>query len=149
HLTANFNASYLLTRYDDFPNAGGTSVNNLVSVTGNQLPFSPRWQLSGGGNWVLPVHVPGDIALNANATYETSYFSDVYNYAQARVPGQAYLNAGISYTPRHGHWTLSVTGKNLTNHIAYQSITWGGTASLWQGPQNPPRTVVAKFSVNY
>ena len=148
-LTANFNASYLLTRYDNFPNAGGTSVNNLISVTGNQLPFSPRWQLSGGATWRVPVRVPGEISLNANATYETSYFSDVYNYTQGQVPGQAYLNAGLSYTPTGGHWTLSVTGKNLTDHIAYQSITWGGTQSLWLGPQNPPRTVVAKLAFSY
>ncbi|WP_068084626.1 TonB-dependent receptor [Novosphingobium rosa] len=148
-LTANANASYLLTRYDNFPNAGGTTAANLISVTGNQLPFSPRWQLSGGGSWRLPLRVPGEVSLNANATYETSYFSDVYNYAQARVPAQAYLNAGLSYTPAGGHWTLSVTGKNLTNHIAYQSITWGGTPSLWLGPQNPPRTVVAKIAFAY
>jgi iron complex outermembrane receptor protein len=148
-LTANANASFLLTHYDDFPNAGGTTITNLVSVTGNQMPFSPRWQLSGGAAWRLPLAVPGEVSLNANATYETSYYSDVYNYAQARVGAQAYLNAGLSYTPAGGHWAVSVTGKNLTNHIAYQSITWGGTASLWQGPQNPPRTVVAKIAFNY
>lgn len=148
-LTANANASYLLTRYDNFPNAGGTTTATLISVTGNQLPFSPRWQLSGGATWRVPVNVPGEVSLNTNATYETSYYSDVYNYKQARVGAQAYLNAGISYSPEGSRWTLSVTGKNLTNHIAYQSITWGGTPNLWLGPQNPPRTVVAKLAFTY
>jgi iron complex outermembrane receptor protein len=47
-LTANANASYLLTRYDNFPNAGGTTTATLISVTGNQLPFSPAGNCRAG-----------------------------------------------------------------------------------------------------
>ena len=118
----------------------------VVGATGNQLPFSPAWQLSGGGAYRLPLDVPGDIRLGGDITYETSYFSDVFNYAQGRVSPQAFINGFVSYTPPSSHWSFSLTGRNLANRLAYQSITWGGTPNLWEGPVSPPRTLFFKIS---
>lgn len=148
-LTLTGAASYLSTRFDSFPNAGTSVVNGqtvVVGATGNQLPFSPAWQLSGGGNYRLPLDVPGDIRLGGDITYETSYFSDVFNYAQGRVSPQAFINGFVSYTPPSSHWSFSLTGRNLANRLAYQSITWGGTPNLWEGPVSPPRTLFFKIS---
>jgi len=151
-LSLTANASYLKTRFDDFPNAGTSVVNGqaqVVGATGNQLPFSPHWQLFGAANWRVPVSVPGELKLGADISYESAYFSDVFNYVQGRVPSQVFADSFISYVPRGGHWTLSVTAKNLANRLAYQSLTWGGTPNLWQGPVSPPRTIIAKVAFSY
>ena len=151
-LTFTANASYLETRFDSFPNAGTSVVNGVTKVvgaTGDQLPFSPHWQLFGAGSWRLPVSWPGETRIGADVTYETSYFSDVFNYIQGKIGDQAYVDAFLSYAPPGGHWTLSLTGKNLANHFAFQSLTWGGTPSLWEGPMNPPRTILAKVAYAY
>lgn len=144
-LTLNANASYLSTRFDDFPNAA-FSGGHFLSATGNQLPFSPAWQTSFAVAYRLPVDVHGDIRLGGDVTYESSYFSDLFNNKQGRVPSQAFLDAFVSYAPRDSNFKFSLTAKNLTNNIAYQSITWGGTPNLWQGPVSPPRTVFFKIS---
>ena len=149
NLTFSGSASYLKTRYDRFDNAGTTVVNGrsvLVGATGNQLPFSPHWQLFARAGWKLPLAIPGDLRLGANISYETSYFSDVFNYAQGKVSAQSFVDASISYAPAGGHWTFSLTAKNLADHIHYQSITWGGTPNLWQGPVSPPRTIFFKVA---
>ena len=143
------NASYLKTRFDSFDNAGVSVVNGksvLVGATGNHLPFSPRWQLFGGASYLIPADLHGSIRVGGNISYETSYFSDVFNYVQGRVSTQSFIDAYISYTPTGGHWTFSLTGKNLANHRHYQSITWGGTPNLWYGPVSPPRTVFFKIA---
>jgi iron complex outermembrane receptor protein len=141
------NVSYLKTRFDSFPNAAASVVNGqavLLGATGNQLPFSPEWQFNGGATYRLPLPVPGETHLGVNLTYETSYYSDVFNYKQGRVPEQGYVDAFLSYAPPGGHWVISVIGKNLADRLSYQSITWGGTPNLWEGPVSPPRTVFLK-----
>jgi iron complex outermembrane receptor protein len=138
------NVSYLKTRFDSFPNAGAGVVNGqtvLLGATGNQLPLSPEWQLNGGGTYRLPLPLPGETHLGVNGTYETSYYSDVFNYKQGRVPAQGYIDAFLSYAPPGGRWTISLVAKNLADRLSYQSITWGGTPNLWYGPVSPPRTV--------
>ena len=141
------NVSYLKTRFDSFPNAAASVVNGqtvLLGATGNQLPLSPEWQLNGGGTYRLPLPLPGETHIGFNATYETSYYSDVFNYKQGRVPEQGYIDAFLSYAPQGGHWVISLVGKNLANRLSYQSITWGGTPNLWEGPVSPPRTIFLK-----
>ena len=146
-LTLTANASYLKTEFDDFANAGTTVVNGvptLVGATGNKLPFSPQWQLSGSGSYLVPADLHGDLRVGGVITYETSYFSDVFNYAQGKVGAQSYVDAYVSWSPTGDHWTFSLTGKNLADHRHYQSIAWGGTPNLWQGPVSPPRTIFFK-----
>jgi iron complex outermembrane recepter protein len=148
-LSLKANASYLWTQFDSFPNAAATVVGGvptLLSATGNQLPYSPKWQLFGAATYRLPIAVPGDVQIGADVTYETSYYSDVFNYRQGKVPDQGYVDAFISYAARGGHLVFTLTGKNLANRLSYQSITWGGTPNLWEGPVSPPRTIFFKVA---
>jgi iron complex outermembrane receptor protein len=146
-LTAN--ASYLSTRFDSFPNAGSSVVNGktvVVGATGNQLPFSPVWQLYGAADYRIPIQGRGDLRIGADITYETCYFSDVFNYAQGKVSDQGFADAYVSFAPKHSPWLFTLTARNLANRLALQSITWGGTPNLWEGPVNPPRTVFFKIA---
>ncbi len=148
-LTLSANASYLLTRFDSFPNAAATTVGGhavLLGATGNQLPFSPRWQLFASAIYRLPLDLPGDLRIGADITYQTRYFSDVFNYRQGQVPDQGFVDAFLSFTPQNSHWQFTLTGRNLTDRLSYQSITWGGTPNLWEGPLNPPRTILFKVA---
>jgi iron complex outermembrane receptor protein len=141
--------SYLQTRFDSFPNAGSTVVGGhtvLLGATGNQLPLSPKWQLYGAVDYRLPLDLPGEAHIGADITYESSYFSDIFNYRQGQVPNQGYADAFISYAPANSPWRFTLTGRNLANRIAYQSISWGGTPNLWEGPVSPPRTIFFKIS---
>jgi iron complex outermembrane receptor protein len=143
------NASYLSTRFDSFPNAGTSVVAGktvVVGATGNQLPFSPGWQLYGAIDYRIPVDLHGDVRIGADITYETSYFSDVFNYAQGKVSDQGFADAYVSYAPKNSPWSFTLTARNLANRLALQSITWGGTPNLWEGPVNPPRTVFFKIA---
>jgi iron complex outermembrane recepter protein len=149
-LTLTGNASYLWSQFDSFPNPG-TSVNTgkAVSATGNQLPFAPRWQLYGASNYEIPLDIPGQITVGSDISYQTSYFSDVFNYGQAEIHPQAFVDAFASYQLPNRHWTAIITGNNLTNRVSYQSLTWAGTPNLWEGPVNPPRTVFFKLAYTY
>jgi iron complex outermembrane receptor protein len=148
-LTLTANASYLKTEFDSFANAATSVVNGqtvLLGATGNQLPFSPQWQLYGAAAYKIPYDLHGDLQVGADVTYESSYFSDVFNYSQGRVSAQSFLDGYLTYTPQGSHWVFTLTGHNLANRLHYQSITWGGTPNLWEGPVNPPRTIFFKIA---
>ena len=113
------------------------------------MPLSPDWQLYGAVDYRLPLDLPGEVHVGADITYESSYFSDVFNYPQGQVPDQGYADAFVSYAPANSPWQFTLTGRNLANRIAYQSITWGGTPNLWEGPVSPPRTVFFKISYKH
>ena len=148
-LTLTANASYLKTEFDSFANAAATVVNGktvLLGATGNQLPLSPAWQLFGGADYRVPIDLHGDLRLGGDVTYESSYYSDVFNYKQGKVAPQSFIDAYISYAPKDSHWLFTLTGRNLASRVDYQSITWGGTPNLWEGPVSPPRTVFLKIA---
>jgi iron complex outermembrane receptor protein len=146
--------SYLNSRYDSF-NAPGTNIDTgSKTATGNQLPFAPRWQLYGAATYIVPVQLPGTLKLGADISYETSYFSDVFNYSQGEIHAQAFTDAFISYAPANSHWTATLTGQNLTNRLAYQSLSWGGVNTTLakdtlEGPVSPPRTIFFKLAYTY
>ena len=148
-LTINGNVSYLWSRFDSFPNAGATSSGQLISATGNELPFAPRWQLYGAAAYTLPVNLPGELRMGSDISYETSYYSDVFNFQQGKIHPQAYVDGFISFAPRGTRWTAILTGQNLTDRRAFQSLTWGGTPNLWLGPVSPPRTIFLKLAYAY
>jgi iron complex outermembrane receptor protein len=145
NLTFTGTASYLNTRFDSF------NVSSLVSATGNQLPVSPHWQLFGGVSYVLPVdHLHNTVRLGADVTYETSYYSDIYNYKQGKVTPQDFVDGYISYQPpTESRLIFSLSAKNIANTLHYQSITWGGSPNYWDGPMAPPRTVFLKAAYSF
>ncbi len=142
--------SYLNTRYDQF-SSPGTNLNTHLSVpiTGNQLPYSPRWQLYSQAVYTPPLNIRGQASLGADVSYQTSYFSDIFNYAQGRIGAQAYTDAFISYTLPNGHWTASVNGKNIFNRLQFQSLSWSGSKNLLEGQVSPPATVLFKLAYTY
>jgi iron complex outermembrane recepter protein len=153
-LTFTGNGTYLDTRFDSFSNAATAKVNGqtvLVAATGNQLPYSPRWQLFGGASYVLPIdHLHDGFRISADVTHETSYFSDVFNYAKGQVTPQSFVDTYISYkAPTERPLIFSLGVKNIANNLHYQSITWGGTPNLWQGPISPPRTLFFKTAYSF
>jgi iron complex outermembrane receptor protein len=75
-----------------------------------------------------------------------SYFSDVLNRPQNIIGPQGYGDAFASYTTPDGHWTASVTGHNLADRRAFQSLSYAGSKISWQGPVSPPRTVFIKVA---
>jgi iron complex outermembrane recepter protein len=149
-LTLNGNASYLFSRFDSFDNPGkNANTGTAGNATGNQFPFAPRWQLYAAVSYVLPVDLHGQVTLGSDISYESSYYSDVFNYQQGRIGDQAYVDAFISYAPRGSRWTAIITGNNLADRRQYQTLTWSGSQNLWQGAVSPPRTVFFKLAYSY
>jgi iron complex outermembrane receptor protein len=142
------NASYLNTRYDSFPNAGGPGI----AATGNPLPNSPKWQFNSTVTYDLPIAVPGTIRIGSSATYQTLSHTDVFSNPLADIPAQGFINAFGSYVTSEGHWNFSLVGRNLANRFAFQQVAYAAASKsdplgFYLGSDNAPRTFM--FNISY
>jgi Fe(3+) dicitrate transport protein len=108
-VTAVPTAEYRGTRYSGVPGFSN------VSVTGNRLPYAPKWTV----NTMLGYSHPAGIDVTLEAASLSEQFADDLNTADASadgqrglVPGNTVFNAAANYRVRHGA-TLFVAVKNL------------------------------------
>jgi iron complex outermembrane receptor protein len=129
---------YLFAEYDSYKGAGGAGVD----ADGNRLTSSPRWSLAGGVTWVVPVEIPGQLRLGVNAQYQTKTFSNAIPSAggQHDIPAQGFLNAVATWTAPDPHWSVVLSGRNLTNSDKPVSATYTPSTGVYYRNYPDPRT---------
>ena len=160
-LNLGVNVSYLETRFDDY--SSPQIVGGVPSYNYNGDPFSgqPKWQYFGSATYTVPVPQYGRFSLGVNGNWQTSFNSGLLNTTAPTyiypIDAHGFLNAFVSFETEDGHWTFTLTGRNLTNSVYFTSLTQigavaGGTYKgvvLTEGAQNPPRTVFLKLGYKY
>jgi iron complex outermembrane recepter protein len=151
--------SLLHARFESFPNAAvsvpnyqlidGVSVpvgNSQVTenVKGNELPRSPDWTVSIGGNYVRDF-ASGTLTLRADVFKSDKFYFDVGNVF--KQPAYTNLDASAAWTLPDNHWTFTLWAKNLTNNIIINGAytTSNGTDYGWAPPREYGATVSVKF----
>ncbi len=104
-----FNAGYLYAVYDQYLGAAGPGTN----ANGNRLINAPRWTLTGGATYDVPVSIPGSLRLAVDAEYQSFVYNSALNRPQDKVPGQAFINGTITWTAPDPRWSLQLAGHNL------------------------------------
>ena len=136
-LTWTNNAGYLNTEFDKFLNAGPGGV----SATGKELPLAPRWTLSTGADYQLPLPLPGTTHLGGELQYQSKSYSDVLNTQGAAIPDQTILNVHAVYTTDNERWTVLFTIRNALNARYNQNGSYVPPVAYFL--ENPPRTFMA------
>lgn len=103
-------AAWLRSKFDAFANPTGAAASDY---TGNELPFSPHWTLGSDLDLTLPVHVPGEIAINASVNYKGATFLDSANLQATKLNPQTYVDLGVTYTTEDKRWIFQVLARNL------------------------------------
>lgn len=132
---------YLKAIYDDYKGAGGNGVN----ADGNPLPNAPQWSFSGGASYTAPLGKSGSLKLAANAQYQSSFFSSALARIQDQVPGQAFVNGSIVWTPRNDHFQIAVEGKNILGAGAPVSSSFTPSTGIYYKNYPDPATVLVSF----
>lgn len=139
----NASAAYTFATYDRFANPFGLGT----SANGNRLPFAPRWTANTSISYVVPLDIPGSVRLGADAQYQTKSFADVANSWQIEVPSQKDLGSFLSYATEDGHWSATLSVRNLLDQQENQAGSYSKSAlgTIWTYLENPPRTVFLKL----
>jgi len=129
-------AGYLFAVYDRYRNAGGLGVN----ADGHRLLNSPRWSLSGGLTYDVPVEIPGSLRLGLNAQWQSKAYFNALQRPQDEAPAQGFLNGSITWTTPDPRWAVQLSGRNLLNADKPVSSTYTPSTGVYYRNYPDPRT---------
>ncbi len=121
-LTLSVNTTYLDARYQDYPNAPCTTLQQATTVgtcvqnlSGKDRAFAPHWSGNVSARYVHSVGNGWQIVAEVTPYFSSSYF--VLPTADSRMSQAAFakIDARIALAPRAGGWELAVIGRNLSN----------------------------------
>jgi outer membrane receptor protein involved in Fe transport len=118
-LTLNASFGYLHTEYKELTLQG-------TDLSGNRLPFAPKFTAQGGFDWTVMKIADGDVVLSPTVSYFSQQFFSPFNDINAAGTGQvnselqqkgyAKVNASLAWV--HDNLTLRAWVNNLTNKKA-------------------------------
>jgi iron complex outermembrane receptor protein len=137
---------YLKAVYDDYKGAGG----NGVDADGNPLTNAPKYSLSGGATYDLPLGASGShVRLSANAQYQSSFYSNALARPQDRVPGQTFVNGSVTWILPDDRFQLALTGKNILGANKPVSSTYIPSTGVYYKNYADPATVLISVRFAY
>jgi iron complex outermembrane recepter protein len=137
---------WLKTRFRRFPNAfclnyaAGAVIPYAPSscdVTGNRLPFAPKFKFNAGGNRRVDLGNKGQVTLQANLAYNSGYFPEADNVVRQR--SFATVDASAEWRPVGPGPSIRLWLLNLTDTRHYDSLATVATAGVLQSPAAPRR----------
>ena len=139
-------AQWLHARYNRFPNALCTDYDPKAAqpylpiscdVTGNRLPFAPKFKVNLGGGHRLGLGRAGTVMLSGNLAYNSGYYSETDNVV--RQDAYATLDASAEWRPVGRGPTIRIWGLNLTDAHYHDSLVTFPTTGVLQRPAAPRR----------
>ena len=133
-----FNGGYLRAKYDEYKNAGGPGVD----ADGHDLINSPKWTLSGGATYDLPLPVPGLTRLGGDVQWQYGYYNSALARPQDTVPAQAFVNGTLAWTSANDHFVVVLSAKNLLDSQKRVSSSYTPATGVRFVNFPDPRTVL-------
>jgi iron complex outermembrane receptor protein len=140
-LTLNGNLGYLHSEYTEFVDAG-------VDVSDRALVNAPEWSARLGATYDVGLGEAGDLRLLAGVSFRSKTYLTVSASEVLAQDDLALFDASLIYTPPSDHWSIVLSGQNLSDE-AY--LEHGFDLSAFPGVQlgyvGAPRTY--SLSVRY
>ena len=108
-------AQVLRARFNPFPNATCTDYSPdaaipyaplACDVTGNRLPFAPRFKFNAGASHEMPLDAAGTVVLSGNLAHNSGYFSEPDNVVREKA--YATLDASAEWRPARGRLSARI-----------------------------------------
>jgi iron complex outermembrane receptor protein len=113
--------------------AGG--VFNSQNLSGTPLIRAPRWNISGGVNFGMPIGANLKAALSVDANYSSSYLTDATSAPQSLQSSYTLLDSTLRIGNANDVWQAEFIGRNLTNRYY---IVASPNAPFTGGTNAPP-----------
>ena len=131
-----FSVGYLNANYDEYKGAGGPGVD----ADGHRLIGAPRWSVSGGLTYDVPVNIPGSLRLGVDAQFQSSIYSSALERPQDRAPGQTFVNGTLTWTSPDPRWAVVLSGRNLFDSEKPVSAGYTPSTGIYYQNFPDPRT---------
>lgn len=115
--------------------AGG--VYNSQNLSGTPLMRAPKWTLSAGSSYEMPIGANLELGLSVDADYTSSYLTDDTSAPQSREPSYTLLDAGVRLGDPGRGWQIAFIGHDLTDRyyfVAAPNVPFTGSGTGTAGP---------------
>ncbi|MBI1365663.1 MAG: TonB-dependent receptor plug domain-containing protein [Alphaproteobacteria bacterium] len=99
------------------------------NVQGNQMQGAPKFKISGGVQYDMPMGGRFMLTPRVDAYYQSKMYTSIFERQQDLVKGYAYVNAQVRFHPTDGNWYLRAFVQNLTNNDAITGAYNGDQSS--------------------
>jgi iron complex outermembrane recepter protein len=132
--------------------ASDTPPGGLYGVTGDPLPYVPKWNASIGADYNFPLGGDWSGFFGGDFSYIGSREGDFNPVPAPRVRLPAYTNLDLHAGTNYANWTVEVYAKNLANKRGITSM-WPETinqiGSPFQATYQTPRTIGMSATVDF
>ena len=144
-LSLQASVGYLFAVYDTYKNAGGLGVD----ADGHRLLNSPRWSVSGGLTYDVPIEIPGSVRVGLNAQFQTKTYFSALQRPQDQAPAQTFVNGTVTWQSPDPRWSVQLSGRNLLNSDEPVSSTYTPATGVYYKNFPDPRTflVTLKYAL--
>ncbi|RUN76529.1 TonB-dependent receptor [Sphingomonas sp. TF3] len=156
YVSINLAAAYIDSYFKDYRTAGCTSLqvatlgsSCVQDLSGRATPFAPKFSISGGPSFVVPVGGRYQVRLDPTLFYSTSYFLTPTDDPIIAQKKYAQVDARIGFGPADKSWEVAVIGKNLNDAKVIASGSVLGTApGLAYAVLQRARSVAVSFTLH-
>ncbi|WP_408988100.1 TonB-dependent receptor [Sphingomonas sp. SUN019] len=150
-LSLRASVAYADGEYADYPSGpcpieriGNTAA--ACDLSGVGLPGLPKWSLTAGGDYALPLSGPGgEVLLHADAVAKTRQLGDPTGSRFTTIGSYALVNGSIGFRSAQG-WELAVFARNLFDRDYIQNVTiQAGNSGLILATPSDPQTIGVTF----
>lgn len=159
HVRFEVSGAYLHATFDRFrtgdpsrPNLGTVDPDGTrrFNVDGNTLPQAPRYSVSAGGYYDVPVS-SGKVTLGARYDWKSRIYFTEFNIPVSSQASSGKLNLSLNYESEDRHVTASLFAKNITNKQVKSNVIVVSAliGSLALSQYQPPRQIGATFGYHF
>ena len=144
--TLSLGLQWLKTRFREFGNALCLDYSEDAAipyaptscdVTGNRLPFAPRYRINVSTTQKISLNNAGALTVGGVFMYNSGYYSEADNVA--RQPSFATVDVSAEWRPLRSNLSVGFWALNVTDRQYYSSLAAVATAGVLQSPANPRR----------
>ena len=95
----------------------------IIDLRGEVFPNTPKWQLSGGADYSVPVSDELDLLLGSDVTYRSKAVAAFGNDPAFKINGYAILNLRLGVEGGKGRWRAELWGRNITNTYYWNGVS--------------------------
>ena len=112
-----------------------------VQLSGKQIPLSPRFTISGGGQYTADLSSSWSLTGRADVYHQTASFDRYYNDTSDRLPGYTNVNLSLTLANKVEGFTVQAYVKNVfdTSFISFFQVASELVGQIRTGYVNDPR----------
>ncbi len=148
NLNIGMSATFMEAKYDNYANTPApANYTGFLNYSGNQVPYSPKYKLTGLISYDFDLGESGKITPQATLLWSGGYFNTDTNTVLDYQPGYAKLDLRIGWTSADDRFSLEGFANNVTNEITLNRATFGsrGLNQSYDAPRMYGIRAGAKF----